>query len=78
LNGKLEVIEKGKIYDECLKELREKEIELSVERIVKGVKDGKPHKEFELEISERFLVYVVKIEEGCEIGPRGEIKREDG
>ena len=78
LNGTVEIIEKGKIYDECLKELREKEIELSVERVVKGVQDGKPHKEFELEIPERFLVYKVKIEEGAEISPRGEIKREDG
>jgi len=77
LNGKVEIIEKGEIYDECLKDLREKEIELSVERIVKGVKDGKSHKGFELEIPERFLVYVVKIEEGCEISLRGEIKRED-
>jgi predicted pyridoxine 5'-phosphate oxidase superfamily flavin-nucleotide-binding protein len=76
LNGKVEIIEKGEIYDECLKDLREKEIELSVERIVKGVKDGKSHKGFELEIPERFLVYVVKIEEGCEISPRGEIKKE--
>jgi uncharacterized pyridoxamine 5'-phosphate oxidase family protein len=77
LNGKVKIIEKGKIYNECLKELREKEIELSVERIVKGVKDGKSHEEFELNISERFLVYVVKIEEGCEISPSGKIKRED-
>jgi predicted pyridoxine 5'-phosphate oxidase superfamily flavin-nucleotide-binding protein len=77
LNGKVEIIEKGKIYDECLKELREKEIKLSVERIIKGVQDGKSHKEFELEIPERFLVYKVKIEEGSEISPRGEIKRED-
>ena len=76
LNGKVEIIEKGKIYDECLKELREKAIELSVERIVKGIHDGKSHKEFELEIPERFLVYKVKIEEGAEISPRGEIKRE--
>ena len=77
LNGKVEIIEEGKIYDECLKELREKEIELSVERIVKGVHDGKPHKEFEVEIPEHFLVYKVKIEEGCEISPHGKIKRED-
>ena len=77
LNGKVEIIEKGEIYNECLKELREKEIELSVERIVKGVKDGKSHKEFESELPERFLVYVVKIEEGCEISPSGKIKRED-
>jgi len=77
LNGKAEIIEKGKIYDECLKELGEKEIELSVERIVKGVQNGKSHKEFELDIPERFLVYKVKIEEGCEISPRGVIKREN-
>jgi nitroimidazol reductase NimA-like FMN-containing flavoprotein (pyridoxamine 5'-phosphate oxidase superfamily) len=76
LNGKVEIIEKGKIYDGCLNELREKEIELSVERIVKGVHESKSHKEFELDIPERFLVYKVKIEEGCEISPHGEIKRE--
>lgn len=76
LNGKVEIIEKGKIYDKCLKELREKEIELSVERIVKGVQDGKPHKDFESESNKRFLIYKVEIEEGCEITPRGVIKRE--
>ena len=77
LNGKVEIIKKGRVYDECLKELKEKEIELTAERIVKGVRDGNPHKGFELEISERFLLYKVKIEEGCEISPRGEIKREN-
>ena len=76
LNGKVEVIEKGKIYRECLKELREKEVELTAERVIQGVHSGKPHKDFELEIPERFLVYKVKIEEGSEITPRGEIKRE--
>jgi predicted pyridoxine 5'-phosphate oxidase superfamily flavin-nucleotide-binding protein len=76
LNGKVEIIEKGQIYDECLKELGEKKIELSAERIVKGVQDDKAHKDFESEIPERFLVYKVEIEEGCEISPRGVIKRE--
>lgn len=76
LNGKAEIIEKGKIYDECLKELQKKEIKLSVERIVKGVQDGESHKDFELENLERFVVYKVKIEEGCEITPRGVIERE--
>ena len=76
LSGTVEIIEKGKIYDECLKKLREKAIELSVERVIKGVHAGKSHKEFELEIPERFLVYKVKIEEGSEITPRGVIKLE--
>lgn len=77
LNGTVEIIEKGKIYDECLKELRKKEIELSVERVIKGVRTGNSHKDFELGIPERFLVYKVKIEEGAEISPRGKVKRED-
>jgi len=76
LSGTVEIIENGKTYDECLKELQEKEIELSVERIVKGVQYSKPHKDFELEIPERILVYKVQIEEGREISPRGVIKQE--
>jgi predicted pyridoxine 5'-phosphate oxidase superfamily flavin-nucleotide-binding protein len=76
LNGKVKIIEKGKIFDDCLKKTREKEMELSVERIVRGIHRGKSHKEFELSIPERFLVYEVKVEEGCEISPRGVIERE--
>jgi predicted pyridoxine 5'-phosphate oxidase superfamily flavin-nucleotide-binding protein len=76
LNGKVEVIEKGKVRDHYLKEVREKEIELSVERIVKGVREGKSHKAFELVSPEHFLIYKVRIGEGCEISPRGVIKRE--
>ncbi|MFA6379323.1 MAG: pyridoxamine 5'-phosphate oxidase family protein [Candidatus Omnitrophota bacterium] len=78
LNGSVEIIDKGKIYDESLKELHEKEIELFAERVVRGVQDGKAHKDFESEIPESFLVYKIKVEEGCEINPRGEIKREIG
>ncbi|MDD5120888.1 MAG: pyridoxamine 5'-phosphate oxidase family protein [Candidatus Omnitrophica bacterium] len=77
LSGKAEIIEKGLIYDECLKELREKEIKLTVERVVKGVHDNKDHKNFELEMSGHFLIYKIKIEEGSEISPRGQIKKED-
>jgi predicted pyridoxine 5'-phosphate oxidase superfamily flavin-nucleotide-binding protein len=76
LSGSVEIIENGEVYDECLKELRVKEIDLSVERIVKGVQNGKVHKYFESEIPERFLIYKVKIEDGCEITPRGLIRRE--
>jgi predicted pyridoxine 5'-phosphate oxidase superfamily flavin-nucleotide-binding protein len=77
LNGKVSIIEKGVLYDECLKELAKKQVELSVERVVKAVHDGKAHKEFGLEVPERFLIYRIKIEEGCEVSPRGEIKREN-
>ena len=77
LNGKAEIIEEGKIYDECLKELHEKEMELTINRVVKGVQDSEAHKDFESENPERFLVYKVKIEEGFEINPRGIIECEN-
>ena len=77
LNGKVEIIEKGKMYDGFLKELAEREIELSVERVLKAVHEGKRHKEIELGISNHFLIYKIKIKEGCEISPRGELKHED-
>ncbi|MBU1044601.1 MAG: pyridoxamine 5'-phosphate oxidase family protein [Candidatus Omnitrophica bacterium] len=77
LNGKVKIIGKGKTFDECRKDLQKKEIKLSAERIIRGIHEGKSYKEFELAIPERFLVYKVKVEEGCEISPRGEIKRED-
>jgi len=76
LNGTAQIIEEGSIYDGCLKELQEKEIKLTTERIVKGVREGKKYKDFESEMAERFLVYQVKIEDVSEISPRGKIKRE--
>ena len=76
LNGRVEIIEKGRIYTECLKELQKKELDLSVRRVVQGVHAGKSHKDFELGIPERVLLYKVHIKEGCEISPRGIIDRE--
>ena len=75
LTGSVEIIEKGKIYEECLKELREKQISLSVERVLKAVQQNTVHKGFEVEIPERFLLYKVTVEEAVEITPRGEVKR---
>jgi uncharacterized pyridoxamine 5'-phosphate oxidase family protein len=76
LNGTSEVIEKGKTHDDCLRELSERKIKLSVERIIKGVHNNKVHRDFELGLPERFLVYKVKIEEIVEIGPRGELRKD--
>ena len=77
LNGKAEIIRKGKVYNECLKELREKEIKLTTKRIIEEVHETKTYKTYETEISEHFLVYKITIEEGSEISPRGKIEREN-
>lgn len=77
LNGSVEIIENGDVFEECLREFTSRRIQLSVERVVRGVQDGKAHKGFELDIPERFLVYVVNVGEGCEISPHGSIEREN-
>lgn len=77
LYGRVEIIEKGKLYEECLKELRQRKMQLSIERIIKGVHSSKAHDKFELEFPERFLVYKVMVDEASEITTRGEIKKEE-
>lgn len=75
LTGSVEIIEKGKIYEECLKELQEKQISLSVERVLKAVQENTVHKGFEVEMPEHFLLYKVTIDEAVEITTRGEVRR---
>lgn len=76
INGKGEIIDTGKDYEEILKELVAKEISLSTKRIIEGVTSGKKHASFEVEIREQFVIIKVRIEEISEIGPKGEIKKE--
>jgi len=76
INGTVEIIDKGPIYDKVLSEVREKLISLSTVRIIEGVSTGKPHKGFELSIGENFVILKVKIEEAAEIGQNGEVARD--
>lgn len=75
INGSIELIEKGPLCEEAMKELKEKEINLSVERIIEGVRRGKRHENFELEIPKTFVVYKLNIEEIAEIAPSGKVIR---
>lgn len=76
VNGSAELIDKGKEYDLILEELVQKEIDFSTKRIIEGVTKGKSHQTFELGISDRFVVFKIKIEEAVELSPTGELKRE--
>jgi len=76
LNGSVEVISKGQEYDVLVKDLSQKELELSTLRIIEGVTKGKPHERFELGLSEKFIIFKVKVEEIVEIASSGLLKRE--
>jgi len=77
LNGKVLVIESGPEYDIFVKELFQREIDLSARRIVEGVTKGKSHQGFELASSDSFVIFKVKIEEIVEMSSSGVLKREN-
>jgi len=76
INGSVQLIDSGEEFDKILKELVDKEIILSSKRIAEGVVSGKKHNNFELNISQRFVILKIKIEEVAEIWPKGQITRE--
>ena len=76
INGSVEIVEKGKDFEEMINELKEREINLSVQRIIEGIDKGKSHESFEVMLSEKVAILKVKIEEAVEIGSSGLLKRE--
>lgn len=76
INGPVEIIDKGPEYEAIVKELIQKEIDLSTKRIIEGVSRGKVHKGFEVGLSERFVIFKIKVKDVAEIGPSGDLKRE--
>ncbi|TAM41414.1 pyridoxamine 5'-phosphate oxidase family protein [bacterium] len=76
INGRVEIIDSGKEYTTVLKELRDKQIDLSIKRIIEGVAKGQAHKSYEVAIQEQFVLLKVKVEEIVQIQPGGILKRE--
>lgn len=76
LNGLVKIIENGPEYDLLVKDLLQREVDLSARRIVEGVTRGKAHEDFELNMSENFVIFKVKIEEIVEMVSSGILKRE--
>ena len=76
IDGNVEIIEEGSLYDELFREVKEKQIVLSVDRVLEGVRRKRTHKNFELGIPDKFVVFKVKVQEITEIGPQGQLHRE--
>ncbi len=76
VNGSVELIEAGRVYEEFSVELNQKEVSLSTDRIIKGINTGKHHENFEVAVPKRFVIFKVKIEEVVEILYGGGLKRE--
>ncbi|MDD3345400.1 MAG: pyridoxamine 5'-phosphate oxidase family protein [Candidatus Omnitrophica bacterium] len=76
INGKVEVIDSGSEYNLIIRQLHDKQIDLSIARVIEGVTKGRAHKSFEVAIPEQFVIFKVKMEEVVEMRPSGTLKRE--
>lgn len=75
LYGSVELIERGKEFEDIAKEVERRNIQLSAQRVIEGSRTGKKHKHFEIEQPDKFTVIKLKIEESTRIGPRGDFYR---
>ena len=77
INGKAEIIETGAEYDQIAEELTEKELKLSVDRIIEGVLQKKKHENFPVGTSNKFVIFRIIIQQITEIGHCGKLHREE-
>ncbi len=76
VNGVVNFITSGKEFDSIVENMKEKQISLTAERVVKGVQRGRKHKNFQVDIPEKGVVIKIKVEEVVEIGATGALERE--
>ena len=73
ISGSAQVIENGKVFDRIVKEFDKKLIKLSADRFIEGMKTGKKHEHYELEIPRRFVVIKIIAQEMVKVGRNGEL-----
>ncbi|MCX5656848.1 MAG: pyridoxamine 5'-phosphate oxidase family protein [Candidatus Omnitrophica bacterium] len=76
VNGTAKIVGKGILYKKMIAELKAKEIDFTVERIIEGVRGGKRSKGFEAACSGEAVIFKVKIKEIVEVNCGGELRRE--
>ena len=77
INGKVEIIESGDEYDGLASEVREKETEIVVNRVLEGLQRNKRYEGHLINTSDKFVIYKVKIDKIVEFGPSGALRTED-
>jgi predicted pyridoxine 5'-phosphate oxidase superfamily flavin-nucleotide-binding protein len=76
INGKVEIIDSGVEYERIIKEVHNKQLDLSISRVIEGVTKGTVHKSFEVAVPDQFVIFKVKMGEVVEMRPCGTLKRE--
>jgi uncharacterized pyridoxamine 5'-phosphate oxidase family protein len=75
LNGSVKILTRGKLYQKMHKEMMDKEVRLTTQRIIDEVRGQLAHETFEILISEKFVIFDVKIDEVVEMDIHGQLTR---
>lgn len=76
LNGTATVIEKGRLFNAVLKEWDKKLVKFSVDRVVEAVRTGKKRGTYELDMSKKFAILKIKVENTIKVSRCGDIWQE--
>lgn len=75
VKGIAKIIEGEHICQQLIDDLETKEIALTVTRLIDGIHGGKKHHDFEIGMSNKFVVFKIQILEVVEIGYKGNLTR---
>ena len=75
INGSVKIIKRGKLYDKMRNEMMDKEVRLTTQRIIDEVRGQPTHETFEVLISDKFIIFEVRIDEVVELDIHGGLKR---
>ena len=75
INGSVKIMTRGKLYEKMRREMTDKEVRLTTQRIIDEVRGHPTHETFEVLISEKFVIFEVTIDEVVEMDIYGGLKR---
>lgn len=76
INGKVTIISEGAEYDALVDEVRKRETEIVVNRVLDGLQRNRRYKGHLVNTSDKFVVYKIAIEQIVEFGPQGALRTE--
>lgn len=75
LNGSVAIIDKGPVYRKMRAETVDKEIRLTAQHLIEDVRGSHKHDTYEVEITEKFVIFEIRVDEVVEIGTKGDVRR---
>jgi uncharacterized pyridoxamine 5'-phosphate oxidase family protein len=75
INGVVETVEEGEVYESLIGEFNAKKLELSTKRVIDGLHKERTHEQFEMIFADRVIIYKINVIETIKIDPTGNLER---